>query len=564
MIWKEKLYREDQFNLLKGQGVAELFCSLIANRNFEHIKKKSDIKTLIDSPFDLIEPPEALENIELAMRECITAGGHDVVVFGDYDVDGIVSSYMFEKLMRELHASSVDVYLPSRTSDGYGLNDRSVENFIKICKKPYALVAILDCGSSSRKHIEKIRAHLPDARCIVIDHHIIEPENFSSNADAVVNPRMNDATPYCTGGLVFQLARKCGEEAIINVPKYMPYAALTTIADVCELTGTNRVIVKNGLRQLNSCTDVGLSTLFKVADVSTIDCNSEDIAFRIAPMINASGRMTVASDAYKVFMSEDIEQAKVSAKHLKSLNEDRKKIQKEAAVEAISIFDADQAGKSSALLYKENWNPSIVGIVASKISETYNVPTICFGNYDGKIKGSARSIEGVNIKEIMDSCSEIFIAHGGHEMAAGAELDPAFIDTAWEIFDKKVKEYLEAHNIGEPSISYDCELSPDLMLRVNDVFCERLAMLEPYGPGNPTPIFRANGLQCNRVKEWGSGTGAFVHFDNTGLNSVAYGKGIKKRLHGKTVDVLFSINRSFLDEEDWHMRIIDFKQDNKQ
>lgn len=557
MDWKLKPYRKEQYDKLKSQGVAPVFCNLVSNRDFPWVKTKKDIGLLIQSPFSMIENPDNIAGMREVANCMLEIENKDAVIFGDYDADGVLSCFMCEKLLLSLGAHSVDVYLPSRIDDGYGLNDQSVDNFLNICKKPYSLVVVLDCGSSSRIQIEKIKKKLNKAKIVIIDHHIIDNENFSSNADVVSNPRINNATPYCSGGLVYQLVRQCCSRADLNPIDYIAYAAITTISDVCTLTGSNRIIVKNGLEALKSCNDPGLNALFEITEVEKSKCTTEDISFKIGPLINASGRINMASKAFQLLRKKDESSAKKLALFLQKLNEERKRIQKEASEEALKIFEEKRNGKNSALIYCEKWNPSIVGIVASKVSERYGIPVICFGNSKGQIKGSARSVDGINVKAVMDNCKHIFIKYGGHEMAAGATLNPDHINDAWDIFNDEVQKYKKENNIGDPVLSYDYEVDSDLLLRMNDSFCDRLSLMEPFGLGNEVPIFRANSLYCREVKIWKSKTGGFIKFDNTGLNCFGFGPDLKN-IENKKCDILFSLTRSFISGEKWQMKLVDY------
>jgi single-stranded-DNA-specific exonuclease len=228
--------------------------------------------------------------------------------------------------------------------------------------------------------IEKIKQAMPQADIVIVDHHIINPDQFSSNANVVVNPRLNDSTPYCTGGLVYQLARQCAKTCqSVRQIRYLPYAAIATIADVCTMTGSNRIIVKNGLDALKMCEDKGISALFKVAEIDRSRCNTENISFGIGPMINASGRVRVASKAFLLLRKQDPDKAMELAKELRQFNEESKEIQKTIAEEAIAKFEKERGSRNCALLYSDQWNPGIVGIVASKIVDKHKVPTICFG-----------------------------------------------------------------------------------------------------------------------------------------------------------------------------------------
>lgn len=559
MNWKQKPFDDEQYSMLRHAGLVPLFCTLISNRAFSDVRTKTDVQKLVTAPFSMIESPLDIPNMDIATKIILQNGEEDAVVFGDYDVDGITSSFMCERLLKDLGARSVDVYLPSRVNDGYGLNPKSVKNFLSICQKDYALVVVLDCGSSSHDQIENIKERLPNAKIVVIDHHIISEDSISSNADVIVNWRLGDCTPYCTAGLVYQLSRLCGREKRLNDNDYLPYAAIGTIADVCEMVHSNRIIVRNGLEALSAVKDPGLLALLEISEVKIKDCNPEDISFKIGPLLNASGRIKVAKKAYRLLKSGTKEDAHKRACELKKLNEERRAIQQKIAEEAISQFEERKIPMKSALLYSEQWNPGVVGIVASKITEKYHVPTICFGMSNGAIKGSARSVQGINIKEVMDICSHIFLKYGGHEMAAGATLDPVCLETAWDTFNEAVLRYMDKNNIGEPSVYYDYEVDPDLLLKIDEVFCERLVKLEPYGSGNEMPVFRANNVFCSKVKEWRSGKGGFVNLDNTSLQAFGFFPELQDQLENCSVDILFSLVRSFLPGDKWQIKIIDFK-----
>lgn len=551
MKWQKKQFNEKQFDILRKQGVAPIFCGLLSNRMFEWVKNKKDIGTLIESPLSLLEDPCSVANMDKAAEEFLSCEGKHIVVYGDYDADGILSAYLCEKLLLSLNAASVDTYLPTRIDDGYGLNKESVENFLALCKKKYYMLVALDCGTSSKLQIERIKEKLGNIKVIVIDHHIVDENNFSSNADYVVNPRLNNATQYCTGGLVYQLARQCSKTSnAINHIKYLPYAAISTITDVCTLVGSNRVIVKNGLDALKMCQDPGICSLFKVAEIDKTKCCTEDISYSIGPMINASGRIRIAAKAFQLLRKQNEKEAMDLATLLKNLNEQRKKIQKCITEEAMIMFEAQKGEKNSALLYEEKWNPGIVGIVASKITDKYKIPAICFGSSKGAIKGSARSVGRINIKEVMDMCPDLFVKYGGHEMAAGATLSPEHLHDAWEVFDRCVAEYKRKHKIGDPIVEYDFEVDQDLLLRIDDTFCDRMSMLEPYGNGNELPVFFSKGVYLREVKVWKSGSGAFVNIDNTSLQSFSFLKNIKL-FEGQSVDILFSLVRSFMDISKW-------------
>lgn len=563
MDWKLKNFDNEQKKILCSYGVADIFSHLLSNRDFSWVKNKKDISNLIDCPISSLEDSENISGMKQCKELFLKYKNSNAVIYGDYDADGIVSSFMCQKLLHDLEYSSVEVYLPSRVDDGYGLNPKSVENFTKCLKKDYKLILALDCGSSSKEQIEIIKNKFPNSNIIVIDHHIIDENKFSSNATCIVNPRQGAECIYSTGGLIYQLSRSCAKDSFVNPDEYLPYAAITTITDVSPMNFSNRIIVKNGLEQLKKCKDYGINSILEIFELDKNKLSTEDISFKIGPIINASGRIKVASLAFDLLKSKNKDEANQKTKFLMELNTERKLLQNNMADEAYKMFEGNKLNKCSALLYNKNWNPGIVGIVASKVSEKYSVPTICFGELDGKIKGSARSINGINIKNIMDKCNHIFSQYGGHEMAAGATLKQEFLDTAWEIFNKEVEKYCKDNLIGGPALYYDYEIDDRIKSKIDNgskdtAFFTLLSKLEPYGSGNEMPLFRINNIFCESIKEWKSGSGSDIVFQSFNLPFYSLMKTIKV-IENKNVDILFHMTRSFKSKYSWMMKIMDFK-----
>lgn len=554
MEWIKKDQDEELRDALLSEGVSSIFAELVAGRN-TGIKRKMDIPAYAEAGLDTLEEPTLMPMMDEALG-AVTASPGCAAIFGDYDADGVVSTYMMSRLLKGAGYSRVDWFIPDRITEGYGLNDVSVANFLKSCTNAYDLIVALDCGSSSRDQIAEIRSVHPNARVIVLDHHIISKSSYSENADAVLNPRLGDATPFCTGGVVYQFGRVLGEHLGASPAALLPYAAITTVADVCELIKGNRILVRNGLRAMGECPDVGLRAIMDKASISPSKCTVRDIGFGIGPMINAAGRMNHAKAALITLLSSDIDSAKQMAAMLANTNEKRKALQNHTFDEALEKLKG-QKGRSSALLYDKNWHTGIVGIVASKICEKFGVPTICFGTANGKIKGSARSIEGVHVKEIMDRCSHLFLRHGGHEMAAGAALKPEMLDEAWDVFDTEVAAYLKENNMSlGHKATYDVELDEGTVRRLDARFCGMLDSLGPFGNGNEKPVFRANNLKCTRVHPWGSGTGAFFNFELLGLDCYGRtGDTDPMVMKGKHLDILFELERSFTDKGKWAANI---------
>lgn len=552
MTWKQKEYDEGRKKKLEESGVLDFFATIMANRD-NGIESKEDIVKHVNMGDSEMDDPFSLKNMDKAVEIVRNTKG-SAIIFGDYDVDGVTSTYMARRMLRQLAYDSVKSFIPRRSEDGYGLNDKSVANFIEAAKgMHFDLFMILDCGSSSDGHILQIRERWPDAKIVVFDHHLIESGTFSASADAVVNPRIGDSHPFCTGGLMMQLARALfGREQYME---YYPYGALATVADVCTLQGSNRIIVKNGLQQMAVKCDVGLRKMFEVANKNHEKCSSEDIGFSIAPMINAAGRISDANIALKTLEEKNEETAMELATELFGLNNYRKEIQEEIFKKVEEILEGSMGNRKSILVHGD-WNPGVVGIIAGQLAEKYSCPVLCLGRgSDGSIKGSARSRVGINIKEVMDDCKEMFSRYGGHEQAAGATLKNEYADSAWDMFDQAVRRHMEKNDMKSVPVLYDVEISHRLLLKLNDGFCERLEAFAPFGNGNERPVIRANGLKCKMVNEWSSGKGGFIHMDKISLDAFAMVPNLKEKISGKRIDILFTIERSFMKEGGWAIRV---------
>ena len=275
MTWKMKEVDEVRMESLMKDGVPEMEARILAGRDNGISDKRSAID-YVKQDESSIEDPSNITNMEKA-SEIIQSTSGIACIFGDYDVDGVTSTFMARRMLRDLGYSEVRSFIPRREEDGYGLNEKSIKNLLNAAKgTDFSLFLILDCGSSSSSQISEIKEEWPKAKVVVIDHHLIEDETFSENADTVVNPRIGDCHPYCTGGLMLQLARTMFDRE--QLERYYPYGAMATIADVCILQGTNRAIVKTGLEEIRyrfrHCSDDKCSRKNKQCDHCTDDAGS--------------------------------------------------------------------------------------------------------------------------------------------------------------------------------------------------------------------------------------------------------------------------------------------------
>jgi single-stranded-DNA-specific exonuclease len=552
-MWSQRLYNKEVFDSLVGEGLSDVFSTIIANRNNGIADKEGAGKYAERSmkhfakPYETAGMQKAVEVVKKAATENST-----VAIFGDYDVDGITSATICTFLLQELNCT-VCTYLPERIGDGYGLNDTSVLNFIKMMddsKLTPDLVMVLDCGTSSDPQIKLIKAKW-NCKVVVVDHHIADEKTLSISADALVNPRMNDSHPFCTAGLAFQLARAILGKKISD--RYAAYAAIGTVADVCMMQGSNRILVHNGIEALKKLEDPGLAALLSACSIKVDKMDEDTIGFVIGPVLNSSGRLTSPMQSYNLLIAGDRVRANDLAMKLVALNERRKEEQKKI-MDSVELHVA-RSNRSSIVAIGE-WHTGIVGIVAGHLSEKYGKPVLCFGkDENGKIAGSGRSRAGIHIKEAMDDCSEMFLRYGGHELAAGATLKPEYADKAADLFDTAVKKQMERTNYKVTGPYFDVLLTTAQFRMVNNAFCERLARIGPFGQENHKPVFRVDGVTCKLAAAWASNKGGNVILSENDMDTFAMVPDIDKKLHGRRLDILFTVERSFKDAHIWSLKI---------
>jgi len=560
-MWTERLYNTGLSANLAENGVLNVIAQILAGRD-NGISGKDDIGAYAAKKLGSMASPRATAGMEKAakvVRETVKNGGNNVAVFGDYDVDGITSSRICSQMLIEAGFKKVSVYIPNRIDDGYGLNDTSIDNFftkMELHGFTPDLVMVLDCGTSSDKQVRGIKERWKNVPVVVVDHHIVDEKEFSASADVVVNPRLNDSHPFCTAGLMYQFARELLKKEFIH-EKYAAHAAIGTIADVCFMQGSNRTLAHHGLNALKTTTDIGLSALLSSANINRDKIDEGTVGFNLAPALNASGRLSDPMLSYGLLASKDTSEAQDMARRLIVLNNKRKEMQQEIIGEIESRI-GKEIGSRKSIVAIGKWHVGIVGIVAGHLAEKYRVPVLCFGiDENGKCTGSGRTKTGINIKKAMDGCSEIFVKYGGHEMAAGATLNKNYAEKAWDLFDASVRRLL-AENTGKgvEGVTYDVQLSLTQFRNINMAFCEKLNMIGPFGSGNEKPIFLVEGVKCKSVYEWKSGKGGQLSLAENDMEAYAMVPELAKKVYGKRIDILFSIERSFKDDVIWALRII--------
>jgi single-stranded-DNA-specific exonuclease len=414
-----------------------------------------------------------------------------IVLFGDYDVDGVTSLALLAEMLRA-YGGAPELFLPFRMEEGYGLSPESVERCLGQ-HQPQLLIAI-DCGTSSLREIADLRKR--GVEVIVLDHH--EPKSELPDCVAIVNPKTSDsAFEYlCSVGIVFKLCHallKTRPLPEFDLKSKLDLVALGTVADIVPLCGENRILVQRGGIAIAQTSRIGLRKLMQVAGVRP-PILPEDIGYRLGPRLNAAGRLSTAEKSLRLLLTHDEGEATMLAAELDQQNRERQEVEKQifdAAIEKIEDR-LDVARDAGIVVGAPGWHPGVLGIVASRIARRYHRPTIVIGfDETGIGKGSGRSIEGLNLVEALSCCTERLEKFGGHEMAAGLALREENFDAFAEGFRKAARELLSDEAL-QPCVRLDHELA---FTEIDLGFLQWHEMLQPFGNGNPQPLLLAREVE---------------------------------------------------------------------
>lgn len=452
--------------------------------------------------------PFRLDQLDAAaqrLRQAIM-GREDVVVLGDYDVDGVSSTALLVSVLRRFGLNPRFV-VPRRMEDGYGLSrsaiDRALEQGV-----PKLFVA-LDCGTNSHEEVAYLESRGVDV--LVVDHH--RSKSGPLPGGLLVNPHVYDRPddePWrnlCTVGLVFKLAHgllkllRSENDPVagaIKLRDYLDLVAMGTVADLVPLHGENRILARYGLRTLEETRRPGLRALMEVAGVRPENgLQPVDISFRLGPRINASGRLADASLSVELLLSEDRTFCVETARQLDAFNRERQEIERLITDEAERIVEAQYADRPAIVLYGDSWHPGVVGIVAGRVSRKYHRPCVVLGNEGEFAKGSGRSVDGVNLVEVLASCADGLNSWGGHPMAVGVSVAKAQVESFRARFEAAVEVQLGGSR-GESSLTLSAWIPAE---QIRDPLMEELEALHPFGQGNPEPVFGVRGVVLRQRPE---------------------------------------------------------------
>ena len=487
--WTIKKHDREAVNFLaEDLKVSPILAALLISRGYENAEKAE--KFLNPSINDLHEP-NLLKGMKQAVERILKAVevGEKILVWGDYDVDGTTGTVVVRKAL-EILGAKTGFHIPHRFTEGYGVNIPALE---KAKERGYTLVVSVDCGIRSFDPL--IWAKENGIDFIVTDHHLPDEATGNPPAYAVVNPNQPDCEypdkNLAGVGVAFKLAhallREKGKENLVR--GFLKVVAIGTVADVMNLTGENRAIVALGLKDLPKAHNYGLKALMEAADC-TGSMTSYDIGFRIAPRINAAGRMDAARTIVELFETTDFDEARSLAEKLNSRNRERQKVQTEITDLALLATLDSPVSTNFVVVAGAGWHRGVIGLAASRIAEKLYRPTIVLSIEDGIAHGSARSIAGYHLLKGLDSCSELFEQYGGHAAAAGMKIKEENIQKLQEKLNAHATENLSAEDLI-PELKIDAVVSSQSL---NLDLIAQLKRLEPFGMGNPKPRFVTKNL----------------------------------------------------------------------
>ncbi len=474
-------------HLQKVLGVGKPIASLLAQRGistFEEAKKffRPSLEDLHD-PFLMQDMEVAVNRVQLALEK-----GENIMVYGDYDVDGTTSVALVSSYLKTFYPN-VATYIPDRYDEGYGISYKGIDF---AADNDISLIIALDCGI---KAIDKVAyASEKGIDFVICDHH--RPGAEIPQAVAVLDPKRADCNyPYkelCGCGVGFKLLQALAEKRQEPFETLIPYLDLVATAigaDIVPITGENRILAYHGLNVINAAPRAGFKAIIEQVKKQTLTIS--DVVFIIAPRINAAGRMKHGLHAVNLLTENDEAQAKIFAAEIENYNKERREADQAITLEALAqIEELKEQERLTTVVYQEDWHKGVIGIVASRLTETYYRPTLVFTRSGEKLAASARSVKGFDVYDALEGCSEYIEQFGGHKYAAGLTL----LEQQYENFKNKFEEVVSASidkNLLTPEISIDAEID---LKDITSKFYRILKQFAPHGPGNMSPVFMATGV----------------------------------------------------------------------
>ncbi|MGV3695860.1 single-stranded-DNA-specific exonuclease RecJ [Flavobacterium sp.] len=505
--------------------VDELIAALLVQRGIETFEQAREffrpgLNDLHD-PYMMKDMDKAVLRIESAI-----ANGENILVFGDYDVDGTTAVSLVSSYLKSYYPN-VATYIPDRYDEGYGVSYKGIDY---ADDNGISLIIALDCGIKSIDHVAY--ANERDIDFIICDHH--RPGETLPDAFAILDPKREDCNyPYdelCGCGIGFKLVQALAErngQTMDDLMVYLDLVATAIAADIVPMTGENRILAKFGLEVINKNPRPGIKAL--IQNVKKKELTITDVVFIIAPRINAAGRIKHGNEAVSLLTEYDLDQAEQFASEIEKHNSDRKDLDKQITYEALEQIQKNNEQQGyTTVVYSENWHKGVIGIVASRLIETYYRPTIVFTKSGDKLAASARSVKDFDIYNALEASSEHLEQFGGHMYAAGMTIKEENYQNFKEAFEKVVSETIHP-DLLTPEISIDTEIN---LTDINEKLMRLLHQFEPFGPQNMTPVFVSKNLKdTGYAKQIGHGEEhlkLFVKQNNSeGFGAIGFGLGKK-------------------------------------
>jgi single-stranded-DNA-specific exonuclease len=530
MLWIEPTVDEPRIKSFSQQlGITPVTAALLWTRG---MRDPVETKTFLEPRLADLGDPFALTNMSVAIDRLqkAMAAGESILVYGDYDVDGVTSTALLISILNQFGIEP-KFFVPHRLEEGYGLSIDALDRAL-LDGKPDLLVAV-DCGTGSRQAVKYLRDKGIDV--IILDHHASKEE--LPEDCILVNPHVHDSetAPWVNlsaVGIVFKFIhalfiklRSDGDDLAheLRLKDYLDLVALGTICDLVPLTGENRILASHGLKLIQKGQRVGICALLQASGWRLGDEISPfDVSFRIGPRINASGRLAEASMPIHMLISDDWQFARESARQLDDFNRERQDIERSISETAVTMVQEVYSDSPGLVLYNPDWHSGVVGIVASRIANRFHRPTLVLGREGDEVKGSGRSVDGVDLVDILKCCEGHLAKWGGHPMAVGFSLVEQQVEGLRKAFcDQLAAQY--SRGLPEKQMKIDCWVQPE---QLNETLLKELSSMEPFGQQNPEPVFALRNVRLNNPGTFGNGHMRFQLATGNGqpISGVAWGR----------------------------------------
>lgn len=532
-LWRVRELNPLVHNIAKKYSISIFLAQVFLNRDI----KEDDFCSFLNSVPANFHSPFLLPDIEKAVKRINGAVKlkEKVLVFGDYDVDGITSLaifYEFAKKTEEIFS----FYIPHRIKEGYGLNREAI---IRAKENGVSLVIAFDCGTNSYDEIELARSLNIDI--IVVDHH--HPKDNLTKSLAFINPKRKDSSyPFfdlSAAALSFKLLQALTNS---NCRDMLDLVVLSLICDVAPLRGENRVLVKEGLKIIRKSRRPAIKALCKAGGIRQENIDTFHIGYILGPRINASGRIAHANHSLELFLTEDEDKAYNIASTLSKYNQLRKDIEKRILEEAEQRIENNISNDYAIVVSGDKWHPGVLGIVASRLADKYYRPSFVISFDQDNGVGSARSIASLHLIEILDKCADSLLLYGGHRKAAGMQIDKAKLDN----FREKINFHIEKNSDSKDFIPF---FDIDVKLNFEDIemnFIESLEKMKPHGEGNSRPLFTACGIfKKSAPKKIKSGFSVWLSGETKVFEGVVYDRDVLEIInYSDNFDIVFSLEKN--------------------